>query len=290
MRSTAPRESRPSNEKLAKCARAKRANLTTVAHLHSTKTANAPERELALATWGRARRGACISPHAPLRWLFLACVFYACVAALAPASAAEAYSADAVKAEFLYRFAGYVEWPPEVSADAPFTIAVAGSDGVFAELLRLKAGRSIQNRPVEIRKVAVESDLVRVQILYIAPHAKSSARALLAAASGRPILIVSDEDGGLGAGSAVNFVQLDRHVRFEISLTAAEHSHLKINAGLLSVAAKVEGARPHADASCWPMSAFGITPACALRSALAAADTHAAGRRPLRDANLVHPS
>jgi hypothetical protein len=227
--------------------------------------------------------------HAPNRWLFLVCMFYTYVAALAPVCAAETYSADAVKAEFLYRFAGYIEWPPELPADVPFTIAVAGTDGVFAELLRLKGGRSIQNRPVEIRKVAVESDLVGVQILYVAPHA-SSARALLAAVAGRPILIVSDEEGGLGAGSAVNFVQVDRHVRFEISLTAAEHSRLKINSGLLSVAAKVEGARPHADASCWPMSAFGIAPACALRSAFAATDTDLAARRPVRVSNLVHAS
>jgi hypothetical protein len=216
-------------------------------------------------------------------------MLYTGVAALAPTCAAEAYSADAVKAEFLCRFAAYVEWPSELPADAPFTIAVAGADGVFAELLRVKAGRSIQNRAVEIRKVTVESDLVGVQILYVAPHA-SSARALLAVAAGRPILIVSDEEGGLGAGSAVNFVRVDRHVRFEISLTAAEHSRLRINAGLLSVAAKVEGVRPHADASCWPMSAFGIAPACALRSALAATDTDPAGHRPLREAHLVHPS
>lgn len=218
------------------------------------------------------------------------CLFYTYVAALAPAGAAETYSADAVKAEFLYRFAGYIEWPPELPADAPFTIAVAGTDGVFAELLRLKAGRSVQNRPVEIRKVAVESDLAGVQILYVGSNAMSSARALLAAAAARPILIVSDEEGGLGAGSAVNFVQVDRHVRFEISLTAAEHSRLKINSGLLSVAAKVEGARPHADASCWPMSAFGIAPACALRSAFAANYTDLAGRRPVRVSKLVHPS
>jgi hypothetical protein len=259
-----------------------------VAQLSSAKTANAADLELTPPAGGRATVRECRGAHAPRRWLFLTCMFYICVAALAPACAAEAYSADAVKAEFLYRFAGYVEWPRELPADAPFTIAVAGADGVFAELLRLKAGRSIQNRPVEIRKVAVESDLARVHILYVAPHAK--ARALLAAAAARPILIVSDEEGGLGAGSAVNFVQVDRHVRFEISLTAAEHSRLKINSGLLSVAAKVEGARPHADASCWPMSAFGIAPACALRSAFAATDTDLAARRPVRVSNLVHAS
>jgi hypothetical protein len=241
-----------------------------VVYLSLGKTWNAPGYESGAGRFFGAMPRDHRALRASGRWLALFCTFYSCLAGVVPVSAAEAYSADAVKAEFLYRFAGYVEWPTELPADAPFTIAVVGADGVFSELQQLKPGRTIQNRPVEIRRVMVASDLERVQILYVAPRARGGARALLAAAVGRPILIVSDEAGGLAAGSAVNFVLVDRHVRFEISLTAAERSRLKINSGLLSVAAKVEGARPHADASCWQMPAFGLAPACLRRSVLAA--------------------
>jgi hypothetical protein len=198
----------------------------------------------------------------------------ACIAA----QAAEAYSADAVKAEFLYRFAGYVEWPEDRPGDAPFTIAVAASDGVFNELQHLLPGRTIQNRRVEIRKVSAISDLEHAQILYVPSHAQPGARELLAAAARRPILIVTDEAGGLGNGSVVNFLLVDRHVRFEISLTAAERSGLKINSGLLSVAAYVEGVRPRADASCLQPFAFAFKPACLLRQALAHLDARARAR------------
>jgi hypothetical protein len=199
----------------------------------------------------------------------------ACVAA----QAAEAYSADAVKAEFLYRFAGYVEWPEDLPPDAPFTIAVAASDGVFNELQHLLPGRTIQNRRVELRKVSGAADLEHTQILYVPSHAGPGARELLAAAVRSPILIVTDEAGGLKNGSVVNFLQVDRHVRFEISLTAAERSRLKINSGLLSVAAYVEGVRPRADISCWQTFAFGFKPACLLRQALARIDARARARR-----------
>lgn len=219
-----------------------------------------------------------IAPKRASRWTiaFLGVVGVA-VTVFVPARAAEAYSADAVKAEFLYRFAGYVEWPADPPADAPFTIAVASANGVFNELQHLMPGRTVQNRSVAIRKVSAVSDLDRVQILYVPSHAQGSVRALLAAAVGRPILIVSDEVGGLASGSIVNFVQADRHVRFEISLTAAERSKLKINSGLLSVAAHVEGVRPRADASCWQTYAFGLTPGCILRAVLAVNAAHAGG-------------
>jgi hypothetical protein len=192
--------------------------------------------------------------------------------------AAEAYSADAVKAEFLYRFAGYVEWPGDLAMDLPFTIAVVAEDGVFEQLQHLLPGRTIQNRRVEIRKVSGVSDLEHAQILYVPSHASQVSRALMSAAIGRPILIVTDETGGLAHGGTVNFVQLDRHVRFEISLTAAERSKLKINSGLLSVASYVEGVRPRADAGCWHMFTFSFRSACVPRPALAY-NAMGAGRR-----------
>jgi hypothetical protein len=202
------------------------------------------------------------------------------LASFAPVRAAEAYSADAVKAEFLYRFAGYVEWPTDLGTDLPFTIAVVAEDGVLRELQHLLPGRTIQNRRVEISKVSAVSDLEHAQILYVPSHASQASRALVAAAMGRPILIVTDEPGGLAHGGIVNFVQLDRHVRFEISLTAAERSKLKINSGLLSVASYVEGVRPRADATCWRMFTFRTT-ACALRPALAYIEPSAGRRLPV---------
>ena len=92
---------------------------------------------------------------------------------------------------------------------------------------------------------------------------------LVNAAIGRPILVVTDEAGGLVRGSIVNFVETDRHVRFEISLTAADHSNLKINSGLLSVAAHVEGGRPRADLPCWQSPIFGAGAGCSRRTRLA---------------------
>lgn len=212
------------------------------------------------------------------RWM-IAALGVVCLglAAFFPARAAEAFSADAVKAEFLYRFAGYVEWPTDAPGAAPFVIGVASADGVLNELQHLMSGRTLQNRAVEIRKVAAVADLENVQILYVPSRKYEGAHALLAAAAGRPILVVTDEKDGLAHGSIVNFVEVDRHIRFEISLTAAERSKLKINSGLLSVAAYVEGVRPRADAACWQLFAFGFTPACSRHPALARS-AHVAAR------------
>jgi hypothetical protein len=169
-----------------------------------------------------------------------------CLAAwLAPSPLrAQAFSVDAVKAAFLYRFASYVEWPADSTAQ-PFVIAVAGNEAVARQLDELLPRVKVRGRAAQLRRVTRTADLDGVHILYVGPDQLSRTRALRAAALERPILIVTDDDRGLDAGAVINFVEAGRNVRFEISLIAADRARLKIDSALLSVAARVER-RPQA--------------------------------------------
>jgi len=170
-----------------------------------------------------------------------------------PSRAAETYSADAVKAAFLYRFAGYVDWPEDIAAQAPqapFTIAVLGDDGVVRELQKLLPSHMIKNHPAEVRSIRRIQDLGDAQMLYIPARHRGDLHTLLAGLATKPVLVVTDEEGGLDDGATVNFLLVDRRVRFEVSLGAAERSGLKISSELLSVAARVQGGRLRSDATC----------------------------------------
>jgi hypothetical protein len=161
--------------------------------------------------------------------------------AASPAHAADTYSEESVKAAYLYRFAGYVNWPDQTSPDAPFTIAVLGSPGVARELRHLVPGHLINNRPVQIRELTGAGDLGKPQILYVGAGHAESLRGAVPPAGLPSTLLVTDEEGGLNAGSALNFLIIDRRVRFEISLPAADRSGIKISAELLGVAVRVRG-------------------------------------------------
>ena len=54
---------------------------------------------------------------------------------------------------------------------------------------------------------------------------------------------MTDNEHGLDGGGVINFIEVNRNLRFEISLNAADRSGLKINSALLSVAARVERGR-----------------------------------------------
>jgi hypothetical protein len=182
------------------------------------------------------------------------------LAAVSAAQAADGYSEDAVKAAYLYRFAGYVDWPDEGPANAPFTIAVLGSRSIARELRRLLPSLPLNHRPAEVREVTGVRDLKKPQILYVGAGHADFLRAT--PTRGHPMLLVTDEEGGLEAGSVLNFLVVDHRVRFEVSLTAADRARLRISSELLTVAVRVRGggrqarggglppAAPHSEGDC----------------------------------------
>lgn len=158
------------------------------------------------------------------------------------------FSVDAVKAAYLFRFAQYVEWP-NPAVDTPFVIAVTGAEDVAVHLERLTYGMTVDGRRTEVRRVSRAAELDGVQILFVGARAFARTRPLRAAAIQRPILVVTDDENGLDGGGVINFIEVNRNLRFEISLNAADRSGLRINSALLSVAARVER-RPQGAISC----------------------------------------
>jgi hypothetical protein len=79
-----------------------------------------------------------------------------------------------------------------------------------------------------------------VHILYVGAEMFRGARPLRQRAITQPILLVTDSPEGLHGGGVINFIEVNRNLRFEISLDAAERSGLKIDSALLSVAARVD--------------------------------------------------
>ena len=174
-----------------------------------------------------------------LRRGMLLCALWTAAVSL-PAFATDPQSEDSIKAAFVLRFAGYVEWPEDAVPERSFTIAVLGASEVAVRLQKLTAGRTIMNRPVQVRRIASIQDVGNAQIVYIGTDHRADLRSLLTTLRSRRILVISSEDEGLAAGSAINLLVADRRVRFEVSLAAARAAGLRIGSELLSLAVRVQ--------------------------------------------------
>lgn len=169
------------------------------------------------------------------RLLFLA------LAWLGPALAqAQSPTEVSVKAAFLYKFAGYVDWPPPSlpGLDTPYVIGVMGADDVAAELERLTAGRQVNGRRVIVRRIADLATAREVHILF-AGRNEARLREVMRSLQRTPVLTVTDADGGLEAGAVVALLRVGDHVGFEVSSVAAERAGLAISSRMLGVARRV---------------------------------------------------
>jgi hypothetical protein len=149
------------------------------------------------------------------------------VAAGLLAPGAESSQADpapresAVKAAFLFKFGAFVEWPPETFArrDAPLTIGVMGDDAVADDLEQLVAGRTLEGRPVAVKRISEGSRNVEAHVLFVGSHREGRNKDILPTVKG-PALVVTEQDNGLRLGGVINFSTSSGRVRFSVSLAS----------------------------------------------------------------------
>lgn len=188
-------------------------------------------------------------PYLPARrCIGIALVALACASVLlavpeayAQASAAQARSLErSIKAAFLYKFLGYTEFPPSAFSDpaAPVVIGVVEANDMAAELTRLVAGRTVGTRPIAVRAMKEGDATTGVHLLFLSASAAGSA-ARISRATQQPLLLVTESDKGPVEGSVINFRIIDKRVRFDVSLDAADKYNVKLSSRLLTVAHQV---------------------------------------------------
>ncbi len=164
-------------------------------------------------------------------------------ALVAPQPAPEAQPGDErrVKAAFLYKFLGYTEFPSTAFGDpaSPVLIGVSGSDDMLTELARTVAGRTLNGRPITLKAVREGDNPGPLHLLFVAGSDPLRVARVLRGAPGA-LLMVTECEGGLQQGSVINFKMVDEHVRFDVSLDAAEKNNVRLSSRLLSVASHVQ--------------------------------------------------
>ena len=128
---------------------------------------------------------------------------------------AQSNSESDLKAMFLYNFIKYVEWP--ASAGPTFRIGVVGNTPVLESVRKVAEQKRVNGKAIEVVPV-VPGQWPDVQLLFIAGAA--------------PI-----DDAVKGA--MINLLNRDNKIRFELNLTEAKESNLRISSQLVNLAENV---------------------------------------------------
>lgn len=147
-----------------------------------------------------------------------------------------------VKAAYLYKFAGFVEWPEGSFArpDSPLVIGVMAADALAEQLEQVVAGHAVNGHPLLVKKLRKGEALVNVHMLFLGALDKAALQEVMATSRDQPLLTVSDSQEVYAMGCIINFVVADERLRFEVALKPAAGARLRISARMLSAAYKVQ--------------------------------------------------
>jgi YfiR/HmsC-like len=152
----------------------------------------------------------------------------------APAQPVDEYQ---VKALFLYNFAKFVEWPPEVLHDPsdPLVVCVLGQDPFGRMLDDAVAGKKVDGRSFVVRRIAAAREANVCRILFVG--SSQSKRDVAVIATIEPgVLTVGESNNATSEGMVINFTLEGANVRFKISTDAADRQKLRLSSKLLSLA------------------------------------------------------
>ena len=143
-----------------------------------------------------------------------------------------------VKAAFLYNFARFVEWPPAAmgAPNQPFIVAVLGDDPFGATLDRTLSGKTLEARPIVVRRVDSLDEAARANILFVATSERAQVRHVVRTLSGTHVLTVGEMSGFAEHGGMIGFRTERQRVRFDINVGQASRAGLKISSQLLKLA------------------------------------------------------
>ena len=173
-----------------------------------------------------------------IKWLArvaLGCALLACI----PGWADEAQpggNEKELKVAFLYNFALFTEWPPEVGST--LTFCILGADAFGAEIEALQ-GKSVAGHSTVVVRKGLGDSLKSCQVVFIGAKAMAILPRVLDELRDRPVLTVADSMGAARAGVALNMVEVRNKITFEANLLAVRAARLKLSSKLLRLATEV---------------------------------------------------
>ncbi len=144
-----------------------------------------------------------------------------------------------IKAVFLYNFTRYVQWP-EALAPEGLRIVVLGESPILPPLQAIAGKIAAGQPPIMVRQCLGIEQIGHPQILFIARSALPEIDRILGKTRGTDILTVGESEGLAARGLAINFVERDGTIKFEMSERALKEARIQVGSQLLKLAILVD--------------------------------------------------
>lgn len=140
-----------------------------------------------------------------------------------------------LKAAFIYNFTMYVEWNPPVSENE-FIIGVIDSSPINKHLEDIANTEKVNGKKIIIRKYNKLEDIGFCHILFIPQNCGLLLDDIVVDPDLKRTLTISETEEYAKKGTAINFVEVDSKLKFEVNMNTLHSAGIKASSQLLKLA------------------------------------------------------
>ncbi len=141
------------------------------------------------------------------------------------------------QAMFVYNFSRLIEWPATYKT-GPFVIGVLGNGEISSELNTYTTGKKVGTQNIVVKQYKEPAEIDKCHILFVTFGKTKGLQELINALGNKSTLIITEKNGTIEEGAAINFLVVGDKLKFEISQKNAEKNGIKYSAKLIEMAFK----------------------------------------------------
>lgn len=144
---------------------------------------------------------------------------------------------EKVKAIFVYNFTRYIDWPEK---QGDFRILVLGRSPILTELSDIATKKKVGTTSIEVKQVNSSKEINNCHIVYVASSKSDQLPSLLSVSMESNILIICENAGSCKEGAAINFINENGKLSFEISRANILKSGLQVSSSLFGLGKEIK--------------------------------------------------
>lgn len=140
-----------------------------------------------------------------------------------------------LKAAFIYNFTMYLEWqPPYIENE--FIIGVVETSPINKYLEEIAKTEKVNGKKINLKKFNNLDDIRFCHVLFIPKDCNFSLEEIIVQPELKRTLTISEKEEYAKKGAAINFVEKDHKLKFEVNINTLESAGIKASAQLLKLA------------------------------------------------------
>jgi hypothetical protein len=141
---------------------------------------------------------------------------------------------EKVEAAFIWQFLQFIEFTAPANPQESFVIGIVGTTRVESFLNDIVRQKQLSDgRALEVRKISNPDEMLRCNVVFVAPTETPRLPQILGKVRGKAILTIGRDDEFLDRNGLMNFYVENARVRFEYNIDEIPNSKLRFSSKLL---------------------------------------------------------